>query len=199
MAIVLRQLRLGEAPFHPDEAIHAYFSYGFAGYRFDPVYHGPLLYHLVALLFNFAGEYDYTARLVPALLGIGLVALILGPARSFSSAVARRLRARFWWRFRLRWSLIRAIFCTIRFVFGFNVGRGFMLLDGADQFLENARRTQRDSGSGDVFDAVFGDQSQRVFRRRRDFGVLAGVAFSASPRSGSGGGGCDDGGALSGR
>ena len=81
LAIVLRQVQLGQAPFHPDETIHTHFSYGFEGYHYDPVYHGPLLYHLVSLCFKVFGQYDYVARLVPSLLGIGLVALILGPAR----------------------------------------------------------------------------------------------------------------------
>ena len=81
VAIILRQVQLGQAPFHPDESIHAFFSYGFGGYHYDPVYHGPLLYHLVALFFKAFGQYDYVARLVPSLLGIGLVAMVLGPAR----------------------------------------------------------------------------------------------------------------------
>lgn len=81
LAIVLRQVQLGPAPFHPDESIHAFFSYGFDTYHYDPVYHGPLLYHLVSLFFRLFGQYDYVARLVPSLLGIGLIALILGPSR----------------------------------------------------------------------------------------------------------------------
>ncbi len=81
LAIVLRQVQLGQAPFHPDETIHAFFSYGFSGYHYDPVYHGPLLYHLTSVFFALFGQYDYVARLVPSLLGIGLVALILGPTR----------------------------------------------------------------------------------------------------------------------
>ena len=83
--IAARQLLLGPAPFHPDEAIHAFFGQGFGGYRYDPVYHGPLLYHLVAGVFRIFGEYDFTARLVPSLLGIGLIALILFPMRRFVS------------------------------------------------------------------------------------------------------------------
>lgn len=83
LTIALRQLRLGEASFMPDEAIHAFFSWGFNDYHYDPVYHGPLLYHLVSFVFSVFGQYDYTARIVPALQGIGLVALILGPARKF--------------------------------------------------------------------------------------------------------------------
>ncbi|BCM93120.1 hypothetical protein IAD21_05008 [Abditibacteriota bacterium] len=83
LAIVLRQVQLGQAPFHPDETIHAYFSYGFGTYHYDPVYHGPLLYHLTSLVFQLFGQYDYVARVVPSLLGIGLVALILGPTRQW--------------------------------------------------------------------------------------------------------------------
>ena len=83
VGIAARQLLLGPAPFHPDEAIHAFFAQGFAGYHYDPVYHGPLLYHLVAGVFGVFGSYDFTARLVPSLLGIGLLALILFPMRRF--------------------------------------------------------------------------------------------------------------------
>ncbi len=83
VGIAARQLLLGPAPFHPDEAIHAFFAQGFGGYHYDPVYHGPLLYHLVAGVFGVFGAYDFTARLVPSLLGIGLLALILFPMRRF--------------------------------------------------------------------------------------------------------------------
>ena len=83
VGIAARQLLLGPAPFHPDEAIHAFFAQGFGGYHYDPVYHGPLLYHLVAAVFGIFGSYDFTARLVPSLLGVGLLALILFPMRRF--------------------------------------------------------------------------------------------------------------------
>lgn len=81
LSIVLRQLGLGEASFHPDEAIHTHFSMGFGDYKYDPVYHGPLLYHLVAASFGLFQQNDISARIVPSLLGIGLVALIIGPLR----------------------------------------------------------------------------------------------------------------------
>ena len=83
VGIAARQLLLGPAPFHPDEAIHAFFSQGFADYYYNPIYHGPLLYHLVAGVFGVFGAYDFTTRLVPSLLGIGLLALILFPMRRF--------------------------------------------------------------------------------------------------------------------
>ena len=83
VGIAARQLVLGPAPFHPDEAIHAFFAQGFGGYHYDPVYHGPLLYHLVAGVFGVFGAYDFTARLVPSLLGVGLLAMVLFSMRPF--------------------------------------------------------------------------------------------------------------------
>lgn len=77
LAALLRLLWLGQAIYHPDEAIHALESYNFLDYHFDPVYHGPLLYHLEALTLHALGDNDFTARLVPALLGIGVVAMAL--------------------------------------------------------------------------------------------------------------------------
>ena len=104
VGILLRQLWLADFPYHPDEAIHAWFADGFLRYSFDPVYHGPLLYHLLAMTFGFfdaifrwlhldvPGANDYTARLVPSLLGIGLLAMILfGPLRRWMG-----LRAVLW-------------------------------------------------------------------------------------------------------
>ncbi len=92
VGIAARQLLLGAAPFHPDEAIHAYFSQSFGSYVYNPVYHGPLLYHLVAGLFGMVGlfskttgDFDFTARLIPSILGIGLLALALFPMRHFVS------------------------------------------------------------------------------------------------------------------
>lgn len=100
VAIVVRQWRLANACYHPDEAIHAYFSMGFASYHYDPTYHGPLLYHLVSTTFGVfgtlarlfgakapdgdlitLGSTEYSARLVPSLCGIALVWLILGPMK----------------------------------------------------------------------------------------------------------------------
>lgn len=80
-ATLLRLLVLGRAAWHPDEAIHALSSSNFLDYKFDPIYHGPLLYHLEAFALRIFGDSDFAARLVPALLGIGLVALVLGSAR----------------------------------------------------------------------------------------------------------------------
>jgi uncharacterized protein (TIGR03663 family) len=64
--------------FHHDESVHAWMAGELArgqGYHYDPVYHGPLLYHLEAATFLVFGESETTARLVPASFGVLLVAL----------------------------------------------------------------------------------------------------------------------------
>jgi len=88
LAAVLRLLWLGRPVYHPDEAIHALEAYNFLNYRFNPVYHGPLLYHLEALTLRVRGDTDFTGRLVPALLGIGLVAQVLFSARRWFGETA---------------------------------------------------------------------------------------------------------------
>ena len=86
IGIAARQLLLGPAPFHPDEAIHAFFAQGFASL---PIQSG--LSRAATLPFGGErfrgcfGAYDFTARLVPSVLGIGLLALILFPMRRFVS------------------------------------------------------------------------------------------------------------------
>ena len=50
LAIVLRTYTLGVRPYHHDESIHAFYSWkitdaGVDDYRYDPVYHGPVLYY----------------------------------------------------------------------------------------------------------------------------------------------------------
>ncbi len=83
-AACLRLWSLDERPFHHDEAIHAWFADRLAQggpYRFDPVYHGPFLYWTTGLLFRWAGANDFTARLLPALASVGMVALLWGLRR----------------------------------------------------------------------------------------------------------------------
>ncbi len=84
VGIALRQIALARAPYSSDEAIHAWFSLGFENYNYDPVYHGPLMYHLLATAFAFIKPHaagDFVGRMVPSLLGIALLAVTIGPAR----------------------------------------------------------------------------------------------------------------------
>jgi uncharacterized protein (TIGR03663 family) len=78
-----------------DESMHAFYSYELATkgeYRHDPMMHGPFLFHATALVFVLLGASDTTARLLPALCGIGLVPLLwlfrryLGRAGALSAA-----------------------------------------------------------------------------------------------------------------
>ncbi|MEN6478906.1 MAG: flippase activity-associated protein Agl23, partial [Anaerolineales bacterium] len=71
---------LGSRPYDHDESIHAWESWQLImgqGYRHDPVYHGPFLYHFTGLLFGLFGDTDYVGRLSPALSSIVLVLLPL--------------------------------------------------------------------------------------------------------------------------
>jgi uncharacterized protein (TIGR03663 family) len=80
LAIVLRLPDLGSRALHHDEAQHARFSWDLYmghGYAYNPMLHGPFLYHMVALTYYLFGVSDATARLAPAAFGVGLVALTL--------------------------------------------------------------------------------------------------------------------------
>jgi uncharacterized protein (TIGR03663 family) len=78
VALGLRLYELGERPYHHDESIHAFFSWkitesGFKEYRYDPVYHGPLLYFATAAVLWF-GDNDFTGRLSAVIFGLGVLA-----------------------------------------------------------------------------------------------------------------------------
>lgn len=71
----LRLHNLDFMAFHHDESIHAKHSwYLYQGnqppYLYDPVYHGPFLYHFGALSFVLFGDSDFSARLPFAFAGI---------------------------------------------------------------------------------------------------------------------------------
>ncbi len=75
---VLRFWDLGARALHHDESLHATYSWYLAtgqGYKHDPMMHGPFLFHATALIFVLFGASDYTARVVPALFGTGLIVL----------------------------------------------------------------------------------------------------------------------------
>ncbi len=86
LAVLTRMIDLGTRALSHDEGIHAYFSNyylqtgdytttpGFGG-GYDPTYHGPFLYNIVAFGFLLFGTTDATARLMPAIFGIILIGL----------------------------------------------------------------------------------------------------------------------------
>ena len=78
LGLVLRFWDLGAKAFHHDESLHAFYSWRLfdgQGYVHDPMMHGPLLFELNALIFLLFGASDFTARLAPALLGVGVIGL----------------------------------------------------------------------------------------------------------------------------
>ena len=78
--ILSRLYLLGERVMSHDETSHVYFSWLFEqgrGYKHDPVTHGPLQFHLMALSYFLFGDSDFTARLPHALFSIATVAFLM--------------------------------------------------------------------------------------------------------------------------
>ncbi|WP_144901117.1 flippase activity-associated protein Agl23 [Halobellus captivus] len=75
VGLALRVIRLGERPFHWDEARVGYWTLRYletGAYQYRPVAGGPLLYLLDRTLFDVVGVSERVARLPVALLGSGL-------------------------------------------------------------------------------------------------------------------------------
>jgi predicted membrane-bound mannosyltransferase len=63
---VSRLYDLGVRVMSHDESLHAYFSWLYSigqGYQHTPTTHGPLQFHLLALVYFLFGDNDFTARL----------------------------------------------------------------------------------------------------------------------------------------
>ena len=79
-AALLRFYDLGGRTFHHDESIHAKESFDIINgkaYRYDPAYHGPLLYFSNAIMFLAFGAEDAVARVLPALAGVLAISALL--------------------------------------------------------------------------------------------------------------------------
>lgn len=75
-SLLLHLWQIEARTFHSDEAVHArlaYDLYAHGHYRYDPTYHGPLLYYLTAAVYSLFGDSDFTARLGIALAGVGML------------------------------------------------------------------------------------------------------------------------------
>src|SRR5512139_2838629 len=78
LSLFTRLWDLSYRAWNHDEAIHTDWSWNLytgRGYQHNPIYHGPLLYHVTALTFFLFGDNDVTGRLPNALFGMILVAL----------------------------------------------------------------------------------------------------------------------------
>lgn len=73
--LLLRWIGLGDRPLHHDESLYAtwskyYFDEPFSKfYKYDPILHGPLMFHIVPLAYTLFGVSDWSARFFPALFG----------------------------------------------------------------------------------------------------------------------------------
>ena len=77
-AATMRVWDLGSRALHHDESLHAYFTWRLAelaGYRHDPMMHGPLQFEAGSVVFLVLGDTDFTARLLYAVAGTVIVAL----------------------------------------------------------------------------------------------------------------------------
>ena len=78
VGVVTRFYGLGWRAMSHDESLHAlysYYLYDAGNYEHNPMMHGPLLFHLNALAYFLFGDNDTTARIVPAIFGVGVIAM----------------------------------------------------------------------------------------------------------------------------
>jgi len=78
-ALFTRFYMLDEKVLHHDESLFAYYSLNLSqggGYSYDPLLHGPFLIDASALMLRLFGKHTLTLRLLPTLMGIGLIGLI---------------------------------------------------------------------------------------------------------------------------
>jgi uncharacterized protein (TIGR03663 family) len=79
LAGVLRFYDLGTRGMSHDESLHTmygYYLFNEGRYEHNPMMHGPFRFHMTALSYFLFGASDFSSRLVPALLGTSLVALM---------------------------------------------------------------------------------------------------------------------------
>src|SRR4030042_93125 len=79
LAVFSRFYILGARVMSHDENSHVYYSWRFykgEGFAHDPLMHGPLQFHLIALSYFMFGDNDFTARIPSALMSIGTVAFM---------------------------------------------------------------------------------------------------------------------------
>ncbi len=78
IAFATRFYNLGARVMSHDESLHTYFSWLFYkgdGYQHNPMMHGPLQFHLIALSYFLFGASDFTARIPAALFSIATISM----------------------------------------------------------------------------------------------------------------------------
>jgi predicted membrane-bound mannosyltransferase len=72
--------------FMHDEAIYSIFSKNFHEYNFDPVYHGPTLYHLLIVFITLFGDSDFSTRSAAVFTGFLTMFFVIAPGRRWMGA-----------------------------------------------------------------------------------------------------------------
>ncbi len=75
-ALLSRFMNLGARVMSHDESLHVFYSWQLStgkGFVHNPMMHGPFLFEATAFFNALLGANDFTSRLVPALLGVGIV------------------------------------------------------------------------------------------------------------------------------
>ena len=91
LAVLTRFYDLGVRVMSHDETSHVYFSWLLEqgrGYKHDPITHGPLQFHLIALSYFLFGDSDFTARIPAALFSIATIAFVWNYRRYLGRAGA---------------------------------------------------------------------------------------------------------------
>ena len=91
IALAARVIDLTAKPFHHDESEHAWFAwllFNGHGYHYNPVFHGPVQFYVMTLLYLLLGVGDLAARLAPALVGTLVVGLPYLLRRQIGSVAA---------------------------------------------------------------------------------------------------------------
>ena len=81
IGVLFRWIDLGVRPLHHDESIHVMFGRYFFDwpndnyYKYNPEYHGPLLYNLLRFVYDTLGDFEWSARALIAVFGTSILAL----------------------------------------------------------------------------------------------------------------------------
>ena len=89
ISLVLHLWNVGARAYHHDESQHAAYSYYYAtggGYAHNPLLHGPLQFHVIAVIFKVFGDSDVTARVYQAVMGSVLILTPLLVRRTLGNA-----------------------------------------------------------------------------------------------------------------
>jgi predicted membrane-bound mannosyltransferase/sugar lactone lactonase YvrE len=80
LTVLTRFYGLGDRVMSHDEINHVIPAFDFSegrGYRYDPITHGPLQFHLIALSYFLFGDSDFTSRIPAAMFSVATVAIAL--------------------------------------------------------------------------------------------------------------------------